>query len=285
MKSRIIFIGILSLFTMTSLLDSGSAQTFEFSATLQQSIDNTPFISGTPVTGTITFANDGNGEFIPPDQVRFNPGTGNGWSMTLHTQSGDFTISLNNVGTMWNWHQNWNNLYYCGHLGVSLEEAYTFSEEWASHGITPSHDAGTAFVFFMEPGVIGEEPPSKINFEQIVSFEIPYMEFWLNNHNILFYPYFSDFTIQLHPMEKVKSLAQQVLSLNLQKGISNSLDAKLDAALGALDDLNEKNDVAAINALQAFINATWAQRGQQITETEADELIAMAQEIIDQLST
>jgi len=37
--------------------------------------------------------------------------------------------------------------------------------------------------------------------------------------------------------------------LNLQSGIENGLDAKLDAALKAIDDLNENNDVAAINTL------------------------------------
>ena len=79
------------------------------------------------------------------------------------------------------------------------------------------------------------------------------------------------------------SLAQKVIALNLQKGISNSLDAKLYAALQALDDLNENNDVAAINTLQAFINAVEAQRGKKISQEDADDLIAAAQEIIDLL--
>ncbi|UCC99336.1 MAG: hypothetical protein JSW66_05510 [Phycisphaerales bacterium] len=34
--------------------------------------------------------------------------------------------------------------------------------------------------------------------------------------------------------------------MNLQSGIENDLDAKLDAALKAIDDLNENNDVAGI---------------------------------------
>lgn len=79
------------------------------------------------------------------------------------------------------------------------------------------------------------------------------------------------------------NLAQKVIALNLQKGISNSLDAKLYAALQALDDLKENNDVAAINALQAFINAVEAQRGKKISQEDADDLIAAAQEIIDLL--
>ena len=54
----------------------------------------------------------------------------------------------------------------------------------------------------------------------------------------------------------------------------------LAAASEALDDLNQNNDVAAINALQAFINAVEAQRGIHITEADADDLIAATQNII-----
>jgi hypothetical protein len=73
------------------------------------------------------------------------------------------------------------------------------------------------------------------------------------------------------------------VDLNLQQGIENSLDSKLDAAYKALDDLNENNDVAAINAIQAFINAVDAQRGNKISNEQADELITAAQAIIDAL--
>ena len=87
----------------------------------------------------------------------------------------------------------------------------------------------------------------------------------------------------LDPTELLMELAQDVIDLNLQQGISNSLDAKLSAAMQALDDINENNDVAAINTLQAFINAVEAQRGNKIPEADADALIAAAQEIIDLL--
>jgi parallel beta-helix repeat protein len=82
------------------------------------------------------------------------------------------------------------------------------------------------------------------------------------------------------PSEMMLDLADYVIELNLQQGISNSLDAKLDAALGALDDINANNDVAAINTLQAFINAVEAQRGNKITEADADDLIDTANNII-----
>ncbi len=82
----------------------------------------------------------------------------------------------------------------------------------------------------------------------------------------------------------IQKLIDKVMALNLQQGISNSLDVKLDAALNALDDVNVNNDVAAINSLEAFVHAVEAQRGKSITETDADELIADARAIIDHLS-
>lgn len=74
------------------------------------------------------------------------------------------------------------------------------------------------------------------------------------------------------------------LSSNLQ-GIENSLDAKLDAAINTLNDLNTNNNGAAINTLQAFINAVEAQRGNKITNEQADALTQKAQEIISHLSS
>ena len=61
--------------------------------------------------------------------------------------------------------------------------------------------------------------------------------------------------------------------LNLANGIDNSLDAKLDAALLALDDINENNDVAACNSLEAFISAVEVQSGNKITVEDANDLI------------
>ena len=83
------------------------------------------------------------------------------------------------------------------------------------------------------------------------------------------------------PCVLIDLLIQDVLDLNLQQGIENSLDAKLDVVIGALCDTIEGNDGAAINALQAFINAVSAQAGNQIPEADADALIAKALDIID----
>ena len=82
------------------------------------------------------------------------------------------------------------------------------------------------------------------------------------------------------PVDAIGSLVELILELNLHQGISNSLDAKLNAALNALDDMNENNDGAAVNSLIAFINAVEAQRGNEIEEADACGLIQAADEII-----
>ena len=86
-----------------------------------------------------------------------------------------------------------------------------------------------------------------------------------------------------HAAAKTEQLIDEVVVLNLQQGIESSFDSKLDAVSKALDDVNQSNDIAAINALQAFINSVEAQRGKKITDEDADELITSAQEIIDLL--
>lgn len=78
----------------------------------------------------------------------------------------------------------------------------------------------------------------------------------------------------------ITDLIHDAMSLNAQSGISNSFDAKISAAMDTLDDSNTKNNVAAINEMNAFINAVVAQRGKKLTEADADRLIAKAQTII-----
>jgi hypothetical protein len=79
-------------------------------------------------------------------------------------------------------------------------------------------------------------------------------------------------------------LIAQVEALNLDNGITNSLDAKLQNAVKALDDINDNNDAAAIGKLEAFINEVEAQSGNKIPADDAAKLIATAQAIIDLLT-
>ena len=87
------------------------------------------------------------------------------------------------------------------------------------------------------------------------------------------------------PIFLLSALVNTVVALELQTGIENALDAQLDAVENALDDVNANNDVAAINALEAFINAVEAQSGGFLTEEEANTLIDAALLIIDLLTS
>ena len=76
------------------------------------------------------------------------------------------------------------------------------------------------------------------------------------------------------------SLTEIATDLNFPGWIEGSLVAELNTALWALDDVNEKNDVAGINALVSFINAVATQRGKQISKVLADALIKETEQII-----
>ncbi|MCI0396416.1 MAG: hypothetical protein L0322_15975, partial [Chloroflexi bacterium] len=83
---------------------------------------------------------------------------------------------------------------------------------------------------------------------------------------------FTDYTTSitvLTPAEAIIRLVDTVEGMNLQQGIDNNLDAKLQAALNALTELNANNSVAAMNTLQAFINAVEAQRNDKLTNEQA----------------
>ena len=80
--------------------------------------------------------------------------------------------------------------------------------------------------------------------------------------------------------EQVDSLAQVVVSMNLQAGIANSIDAKLDAVSAAFSDANRQDGPAVVNMLYAFINNVEAQRGKKLTNAQADQLRSLAEAII-----
>ena len=82
------------------------------------------------------------------------------------------------------------------------------------------------------------------------------------------------------PAQVISGLIRLKDSMNLPNGITNSLDAKLNAAL---DSVNRGNDNAAVNQLNAFINEVNAQTGNKITEAQSQLLITDAQAIINAL--
>jgi len=100
------------------------------------------------------------------------------------------------------------------------------------------------------------------------------------------YPHVDNVTVTVVTLlpGALEDLVAKVVDMNLQQGISNALDAKLDAAIRALDDMNEANDLVVVNALEAFIQSVEAQRDKHLTSAQADELVADAQAIIDELT-
>jgi len=78
----------------------------------------------------------------------------------------------------------------------------------------------------------------------------------------------------------IGTLIQLTEDLGVPHGIKNSLLSKLESAQASLDH-GQIN--AAINKLEAFINAVEAQWGKKLSVEDADLLIATAQQIIEQL--
>lgn len=85
------------------------------------------------------------------------------------------------------------------------------------------------------------------------------------------------------PLEQTAVLIDQVADLNLENGIDNSLDGKIESSVQALTDLNTNNDVAAANKLVAFVNHVEAQRGNMISDADADRLVGSAVKIINKI--
>ena len=79
------------------------------------------------------------------------------------------------------------------------------------------------------------------------------------------------------PSQIVNGIVENVQSMNLQQGIANSLDAKIQNALDSLNALNADQRSDAVNKLQAFVNSVEAQRNTKLTNEQADSLVTQAQ--------
>ena len=88
----------------------------------------------------------------------------------------------------------------------------------------------------------------------------------------------------LSPAQAIVGLIGIVEDMNLQQGIANSLDVKLEAVQDALVAANAGVRQDAVNKLEAFINAVEAQRGKVLTDEQADQLVNYANRIIATLS-
>jgi hypothetical protein len=107
------------------------------------------------------------------------------------------------------------------------------------------------------------------------------------------YAYIADYTsglqivpaqceVPVTPSQMLVELTSIVVSLELPPRIERSLLATLEAAGRALD---RGNDPAASRALHAFVKDVEAERGQHISDPDADALIQAAEAIVTMLET
>ena len=78
---------------------------------------------------------------------------------------------------------------------------------------------------------------------------------------------------------QIMSLLALVESFNLQHGIENSLDVKLQHVVDALNAAASGNMAVACNNLNAFINQVQAQSGNAMTPAQASQLISAATQV------
>ena len=88
---------------------------------------------------------------------------------------------------------------------------------------------------------------------------------------------------ELYVLPTPENLLQQqidlVASYNLQQGIFNSLDMKLQNAKDALQAARANDLARACNLVTAFMNEVQAQSGTLLTTSQADALLALALQV------
>lgn len=82
------------------------------------------------------------------------------------------------------------------------------------------------------------------------------------------------------PRKALPLLITKVRSLGFPKGVETSLVGKLNAAL---DSVNKGLKATAVNQLRAFMREVNAQTNKKISQLFAQELLASAQQTIDNL--
>jgi PA domain/HYR domain len=81
--------------------------------------------------------------------------------------------------------------------------------------------------------------------------------------------------------QQIDNVITQVKSVNAKEGVADSLDAKLQNVVAALNSANAGDTASACNKLDAFINEVRAQTGpgKSLTQADGDQLILDAQRI------
>ena len=85
---------------------------------------------------------------------------------------------------------------------------------------------------------------------------------------------------QPSPEALLENLISAVIGMNIESGIGNALDGKLQNALAALDRAQAGDTASASGILHAFIQSVEAQRGKKLTQAQANELVDAARAVI-----
>jgi hypothetical protein len=89
----------------------------------------------------------------------------------------------------------------------------------------------------------------------------------------------SPFVLVKGSVDQLKDLVRTVNEADLRKGIQTSLDAKLQAAIGALNSAHSNDLTTSCNQMNAFLNNVQAQTGNAITLAEATTFSTGAKQI------
>ena len=95
----------------------------------------------------------------------------------------------------------------------------------------------------------------------------------------VYVPSLSPFVIVKGAGDQLNDLVRLIKSFNLKAGIENSLDAKLQNALKAYQAALAKDRPTACNQMGAFTSEARAQTGKALTQSQANQLIAAANQI------
>jgi Tol biopolymer transport system component len=82
----------------------------------------------------------------------------------------------------------------------------------------------------------------------------------------------------------IQVLTSTIATMNLQQGITNSLDAKYQDALAAAQAATDGDYAGVISELNAALNQIAAQSGKKLTVSQADALIALTNQLISYYS-
>ena len=88
--------------------------------------------------------------------------------------------------------------------------------------------------------------------------------------------------VYVNPLDALRALRDTVDGMGLAKGRTQSLDAKLDAAIAAI---GRGSDSAAVGQLKAFVDEVNAQTGKTITAAQAQVLAGAAGDILSALTS